>query len=92
MKWFQMAFYTDAAIEGFCKKGAPKNFTKFTRKRLCRSLFFKKGASLSGKLQVCNFTKEETPTQVFFVIFSNLLKNTLLIEHLQWLLPEVVQK
>ena len=32
----------------FCKKGAPRNFTKLTRKHLGRSLFFNKVA------QVCN--------------------------------------
>ena len=31
----------------FCKEGVLKNFAKFTRKRLCQSLFFNKVAGLS---------------------------------------------
>ena len=30
----------------FCKKGALRNFAKFTRKHLCQSLFFNKVAGL----------------------------------------------
>ena len=33
--------------EVFCKKGALKNFAKFTGKHLCQSLFFNKVAGLS---------------------------------------------
>ena len=29
----------------FCKKGVPRNFTKFTGKQLCQGLFFNKVAS-----------------------------------------------
>ena len=32
--------------EVFCKKGVLKNFTKFTGKHLCQSLFFNKVAGL----------------------------------------------
>ena len=32
--------------EVFCKKGVPRNFTKFTGKHLCQSLFFNKVACL----------------------------------------------
>ena len=32
--------------EVFCKKGALKNFAKFTAKRLCQSLFFNEVAGL----------------------------------------------
>ena len=28
--------------EGFCKKGVLRNYTKFTGKHLCQSLFFNK--------------------------------------------------
>ena len=31
---------------GVCKKGALRNFAKFTGKHLCQSLFFKKVAGL----------------------------------------------
>ena len=40
----------------FCKKGALRNFTKFTGKNLCQSLFFSKVAGL---------IKKETLAQVF---------------------------
>ena len=32
--------------EAFCKKGVLRNFTKFTGKELCQSLYFKKVAGL----------------------------------------------
>ena len=47
-----------------CKTGAPKIFAKFTEKRLCRSLFYKKTAGLrtanlfkrdSDKVLYCKF-------------------------------------
>ena len=34
--------------EVFCKKGALRNFAKFTGKHLCQSLFFNKVAGLSS--------------------------------------------
>ena len=33
--------------EGFCKKGVLKNFTKFTGKHLCQSLFFNEVAGVA---------------------------------------------
>ena len=41
--------------EVFCKKGVPRNFTKFTGKHLCQSLFFNKVADLRPK--TCIFIK-----------------------------------
>ena len=43
--------------EVFCKNSVLKNFTNFTGKHLCWSLFFNKVAGL--------FFKKETPAQVF---------------------------
>ena len=44
--------------EVFCKKGVLRNFTKFTGKQLCQSLFFNKVAGLSpgdiGQYVYCN--------------------------------------
>ena len=57
--------------EVFYKKGVLRNFTKFTGKHLCQSLFFSKVASLA-----CNLTKKETLTQVFFCEFCDISKNT----------------
>ena len=41
----------------FCKKGAHRNFAKFTGKHLCQSLFFNKVAGLGTLAQVfsCEF-------------------------------------
>ena len=44
----------------FWKKGVLRNFTKFTGKHLCQSLFFNKVAG-----EACNFIKKETLAQVF---------------------------
>ena len=57
----------------FCKKGVLRNFTKFTGKHLCQSLFFNKVAGL-----VCNFIKKETLAQVFSCEFCEISKNTIL--------------
>ena len=56
--------------EVFCKKGVLKNFTNFTGKRLCQSLFF---------------IKKEALAQVFSGEFCEIFKDTFFIEHLQWL-------
>ena len=45
-------------LEVFCKKGALRNFTKFTGKHLCQRLFFNK---------VAGFIKKETLTHVFYI-------------------------
>ena len=44
-----------SCIQVFCKKSVLKNFSIFTRKNLCRSLFL-------IKMQACNFIKKETPS------------------------------
>ena len=60
--------------EVFCKKGVLRNFTRFTRKRLCQSLFFNKVAGL----RPMNFVKFlRTP---FFI--ENLRWLLLFIEYL----------
>ena len=53
----------------FCKKGTLKNFAKFTGKRLCQNLFFKK----------------ETLEQMFSYEFCEISKKTFFIEYLWWL-------
>ena len=42
--------YRISHLEVFCKKGAPRNFAKFTGKYLCQSIFFNKVAGLSLQL------------------------------------------
>ena len=42
--YFYMILMIEAATEVFCKKGALRNFAKFTGKYLYQSLFFEKAA------------------------------------------------
>ena len=74
------------------RKSVLKNVAKFTRKRLCQSLFFIKlqaeaRVSFFIKLQAeaCDFTKKKkgTLTQVFSCKFCEIFKNTFSTEHLR---------
>ena len=58
----------------FAKKGFLENFTKFTGKYLCQSLFFDKVAGM--RPATCNFIKKETPAHVFSYKFCEIFKNT----------------
>ena len=58
------------------RKGILRNFTKFTGKHLCQSLFFNK---VAGR----NFIKKEALAQVFPCEFSKISKNTFFTEHLR---------
>ena len=55
------------------KKGVLKNFTKFTGKRLCQSIFFNKVIK-----KFLKFIKKETLAQVFSCEFCEIFKNTFL--------------
>ena len=57
----------------FIKKGVLKNFTKFTGKRLCQSIFFNKVIK-----KFLKFIKKETLAQVFSCEFCEIFKNTFL--------------
>ena len=59
------------------RKGAFRNFAKFTGKHLCQSLFFNRVAGWA-----CNFIKKETLAQVFSCEFCEISKNTIFKEHL----------
>ena len=63
--------------EVFCEKGVLRNFSKFTGKHLCQSLFFNKVAG-----GACNFIKKETLAQVFPVNFEKFLRTPFFTEHL----------
>ena len=56
------------------RKGALRNFAKFTEKHLCQSLFSNKVAGL--------FNKKETLTQVFSCEFCEISKSIFFTEHL----------
>ena len=43
---FKVSAYRSSHPEVFCKKGVLRNFAKFTRKHMCRSLFLNKVAGL----------------------------------------------
>ena len=60
----------------FCKRGVLRNFTKFTGKHLCQSLFLSKVAGL--RPQACSFIKKKTLVQVFSWEFCEVSKNTFL--------------
>ena len=54
--------------EVFCKKGVLENFTKFTGKHLCWSLFFNKVAGLGPE----SLFKKNTPTQVLSLEYGEI--------------------
>ena len=47
--------------EVFCNKGVLRNFTKFTEKHLCQSLFFNK----VGDIRPATYLKRDSGTGVF---------------------------
>ena len=63
----------------FCKKGILKNFTKFTGKHLCQSLFLIKLQALGPDIR--------RPWQRCFPVnFAKFLRTPFLTKHLPWLL------
>ena len=62
---------TSSRPEVFFKKDVLRNFTKFTGKHLCQTLFFNNVAGLA-----CNFIKKETLAQVFSREICEISKNT----------------
>ena len=65
------------------KIGVLKSFTKYTRKRLCRSLCFNDGSCRPGAWE---FINKKTPLQVFSYKFCQVSMNKFFIKHLRWLL------
>ena len=59
--------------EVFCKRGVLRNFTKFTGKHLCQSLFFNKVAGLRPATLL-----KKTLAQVFSCEYCEIYKNTFL--------------
>ena len=66
--------------EVFCKKDVLRNFTKFTGKHLCRSLFLGKVAGL----KLATLLKKRVWHKCFPVNFANFLRTPFFIEHLWW--------
>ena len=68
--------------EVFYKKCVLRNFTKFTGKHLCQSLFFSEVAGL----RPATLLKKKLWHRCFPVNFAKFLRTTFFIEHLWWLL------
>ena len=66
------------------EKCVPRNFTKFTRKHLCQSLFFNKVAGLKPATLL-----KKVLTQVFSCEFCEISKNTFFTEHIWTTASEV---
>ena len=64
--------------ELFCKKGVLKDFTKFTGKHLCQSLFFNKVAGL----RPATLFKKRLWHRCFPVNFAKFLRTPFFKEHL----------
>ena len=79
MTFLLMLNLTTEAVVQRCslKKGVLRNFTKFTGRYLCQSLFFSKVADLSP--ESCNFIKKETLAQVFSCEFCEISKTKWLL-------------
>ena len=60
------------------KKGVLRNFTKFTAKRLCQSLFFNKVAGL----RPATVLKKRLWRRSFLVNFAKFLRTSFFTEHL----------
>ena len=69
----------------FCKKDALRNFSKFTGKHLCRSLFFNKVAGL----RPATLLKKKLLHRCFPANVGKFLRTSFLIEHSRWLLLSV---
>ena len=67
--------------ELFCEKGVLRNFTKFTWKHLCQSLFFDKFAGL----RPATLLKRRLWHTCFPVNFVKFLRTPIFIEHIWWL-------
>ena len=76
--WTGKLQITEAATGGSSvRKGVLRNFTKFTGKHMCQSLFFN------------SFIKKETLARIFSCEFCKTSKNTFFIEHLRATASEV---
>ena len=74
--------YRNSLPEVFCRKGALRNFSKFTGKHLCQSLYFNKVSGLGAE----TLLKKRLWHRCFPVNFVKFLRTPFFIEHLWWLL------
>ena len=78
---FKRAKYRGSYPEMFCRKGAFRNFIKFTGKHLCQSLFFNKCAGLRYSWCRC-----------FPVNFAKFVRTPFFTEHLRWLFLQIIAR
>ena len=64
-----MVFYRSSRSEVFCKKGALRNFAKFTKKHLCQRTFLNKVVGLQGRRQ------RDTHTRTLFCVAKRKAKD-----------------
>ena len=79
--------YGSSHPDVFYKKGALRNFAKFTGKHLCQSLFFNKVAGL----RPATLLKKRLWHRRFPVNFTKFQRTPFLTEHLWWLLLSLKQ-
>ena len=85
MNTFRLIFRSSRP-EVFCKKGFLRNFTKFTGKHLCQSLFFNKVPGL----RPATLLKKGLWHRCFTVNFVKFLRTPFYIEHFWWLLLNIL--
>ena len=69
------------SLGGVLQKRCPSKFRKIHRNHMCQSFFFTKVAVLS---------KKEALAQVFSCEFCEISRNTVLTEHLRWMLLQML--
>ena len=77
-----LPYYRSTRPEMCCEKSVLRNFTKFTGKNLCQSLFF----NIVARLMPATLLKKRLWHKCFPVNFAKFLRTPFLIEHSRWLL------
>ena len=91
LSWLWAKFLTDFFSEKsnlpevFYKKRVLRNSAKFTRKRMCQSLFFNKVAGL----RCASLLKKKLWHRCFLVNFAKFLRTPFFIERLWWLVMSI---
>ena len=80
---FQFVAFRSGRPKVFCKKGALSNFSKFTRKHLCQTLF------VNNVARPATLLKKRLLHRCFPVNFEKFIRTPFFIEHLWWLLLHV---
>ena len=84
MEYRRSGIYRSSRSQVFLKIGDLKNFTIFTEKHLCWSLFF-------NKVKAYNFINKRLRHRCIPVNIAKFLRTAFFIEHLWWLLLDFLQ-